>query len=199
MDAGHYDLVPDDLANLVLLAENRLSLPTANRVTALRIGFFAQTLLISGWFLTYQRAPGTESAAIAFFGMIGGMHLAAVAMFTVTEDLIVPRRAAADAAAVALALAAGGLRPRRRTRRGLRAGEYGRLSCRGLIFDPPALRLRWLVAICAYICLFTGVPTLVFRVVKPARPASVPLRAGLLLLLSLALLLPDILYYLLWP
>ena len=54
------------------------------------------------------------------------------------------------------------------------------------------------MAICAYICLFTGVPTLVFRVVKPARPASVPLRAGLLLLLSLALLLPDILYYLLW-
>ena len=41
----------------------------------------------------YQRAPGTESAAIAFFGMIGGVHLAAVAMFTVTEDLIVPRRA----------------------------------------------------------------------------------------------------------
>jgi len=67
-----------------------------------------------------------------------------------------------------------------------------------LIFDPPAMRLRWLLAICGYICWFTGVPTLVFRVLRPARPASLPLRAGLLLLLSLSLLLPDIIYYLLW-
>ena len=188
------------MANLVLLAENRLSLPTANRVTALRIGVFAQTLLISGWFLTYiNEPPGTESAAIALFGMIGGVHLAAVAMFTVTEDLIVPRRALLQMQRPSrwrwlLAVFGPG---------GGRGAAYvlvqmAVLLAAALIFDPPAMRLRWLVAICAYICLFTGVPTLVFRILQPARPGSVPLRAGLLLLLALSLLLPDIIYYLFW-
>ena len=188
------------MTNLVLLAENRLSLPTENRVTALRIGFFAQTVLIAAWFLTFiNEPPGRESAAIAFFGVIGGVHLAAVAMFTVTEDLIVPRRAL--------------LQMQRPSRWRWLLAVFGPGGGRGaayvlahmavflaaaLIFDPPAMGLRWLVAICAYICLFTGVPTVVFRVVKPARRASLPLRAGLLLLLSLSLLLPDIIYYLLW-
>ena len=94
-------------------------------------------------------------------------------MFTVTEDLIVPRRAL--------------LQMQRPSRWRWLLAVFGPGGGRGaayvlahmavflaaaLIFDPSALRLRWLVAICAYICLFTGVPTLVFRVVKPARPAS---------------------------
>ena len=189
------------MVNLVLLAENRLSLPTENRVTALRIGFFAQILLISGWFLTYiNEPPGTESAAIVLFGVVGGAHLAAVAMFTVTEDLIVPRRAR--------------LQMQRPSRWRWLLAMFGPGGGRGaayvlaqmavflaaaVLFDPPAMRLRWLVAICAYICLFTGVPTLLFRLARPARPASLPLRAGLLLVLSLSLLLPDIIYFVLWP
>jgi hypothetical protein len=188
------------MTNLVLLAENRLSLPTENRVAALRIGFFAQILLISGWFLTYiNEPPGRESVAIAFFGVIGGAHLAAVAMFTLTEDLIVPRRAL--------------LQMQRPSRWRWLLTMFGPGGGRGaayvlaqmavflgaaVLFDPPAMRLRWLVAICAYICLFTGVPTLVFRLAKPAHSASLPLRASLLLLLALSLLLPDIIYYLLW-
>jgi hypothetical protein len=170
-------------------------------VTALRIGFFAQILLISGWFLTYiNEPPGTESAAIALFGVVGGAHLAAVAMFTVTEDLIVPRRAR--------------LQMQRPSRWRWLLAMFGPGGGRGaayvlaqmavflaaaVLFDPPAMRLRWLVAMCAYICLFTGVPTLLFRLARPARPASLPLRAGLLLVLSLSLLLPDIIYFVLWP
>ena len=188
------------MVNLVLLAENRLSLPTENRVTALRIGFFAQILLISGWFLTYiNEPPGTESAAIALFGVVGGAHLAAVAMFTVTEDLIVPRRAR--------------LQMQRPSRWRWLLAMFGPGGGRGaayvlaqmavflaaaLLFDPPAMQLRWLVAICAYICLFTGVPTLAFRLARPGHPASLLLRAGLLLVLSLSLLLPDLIYYVLW-
>ena len=188
------------MTNLVLLAENRLSLPTENRVTALRIGFFAQILLISGWFLTYiNEPPGRESTAIAFFGVVGGAHLAAVAMFTVTEDLIVPRRAL--------------LQMQRPSRWRWLLATFGPGGGRGaayvlaqmavflaaaLVFDPPAEGLRWLVAICAYICLFTGVPTLVVRLARPAHPASLLLRAGVLLVLSLSLLLPDLIYYVLW-
>ena len=79
------------MANLVLLAENRLSLPTENRVTALRIGFFAQILLISGWFLTYINEPRARNRPRSQIS--AWSNTAAVAMFTVTEDLIVPRRA----------------------------------------------------------------------------------------------------------
>ena len=82
------------LVNLVLLAENRLSLPTEDRVTPLRLGFLAQFLLIAAWTLLVRRrsaarprrTPPTRSA------VLGGLHLALVAMFTVTEDLVVSRR-----------------------------------------------------------------------------------------------------------
>ena len=188
------------MANLVLLAENRLSLATENRVTALRIGFFAQILLISGWFLTYiNEPPGTESTVIAFFGVIGGAHLAAVATFTVTEDLSVPRRAL--------------LQMQRPSRWRRLLAMFGPGGGRGaayvlaqmavflaaaLLFAPPAAGLRWLAAICAYICLFTGVPTLIFRLARPAHSASLLLRAGVLLMLALSMLLPDLIYYVLW-
>ena len=189
------------MANLVLLAENRLSLPTENRVTALRIGFLAQFLLIAGWFLTFiNEPPGTRAAAIQVFGAIGGTHLAVVAMFTVTEDLIVPRRAL--------------LQMQRPSRWRRLLATFGPGGGRGAayvlmqmaiflatawLFDPPAMDLRWLLAMCGYICLFTGVPTLLFRLARPTRPASLLLRAGLLLGLSQSLLLPDLIYYVLWP
>jgi hypothetical protein len=188
------------MANLVLLAENRLSLPTENRVTALRIGFLAQFLLTAGWFLTFiDEPPGTRSAAIDVFGVFGGVHLAVVAMFTVTEDLIVPRRALLQMQRLSrwrwlLAMFRPG---------GGRGAAYVLVQmaiflAAAWLFDPTPMKLRWVLAMCGYICLFTGVPTLVFRLARPARPASLLLRAGLLLVLSLSLLLPDIIHYLLW-
>ena len=188
------------MANLVLLAENRLSLPTENRVTALRIGFLAQFLLIAGWFLTFINAPPvTRSTAIEVFGVFGGSHLALVATFTVTEDLIVPRRALLQMQRFSrwpwlLAMFRPG---------GGRGAAYVLMQMAIFLatlwlFDPPAMKLRWVLAMCGYICLFTGVPTLIFRLARPARPASLLLRVSLLLVLSLSLLLPDIIHYLLW-
>ena len=89
------DVLPGDAwSNLVLLAENRLSLPTENRVTALRIGFLVQFLLIVAWTLTLHRriAAASASNAVEALGVVGGIHLALVALFAVTEDLVVPRR-----------------------------------------------------------------------------------------------------------
>ena len=81
------------MVNLVLLAENRLSLPTENRVTPLRVGFLVQFLLIAAWTLSFiNEPPRVRSNAVEALGVIGGLHLAVVAMFTVTEDLVVPRR-----------------------------------------------------------------------------------------------------------
>ncbi len=52
---------------------------------------------------------------------------------------------------------------------------------------------------CGYICFFTGVPTLVIPLREARIRPLLRLRVAILLLvLSLALLLPDIIYYVLW-
>jgi hypothetical protein len=58
--------------------------------------------------------------------------------------------------------------------------------------------LRWFLALCGYICFFTGAPALALRLVLPARVASFQLRVAVLALLPAALVLPDIIYYVLW-
>jgi hypothetical protein len=188
------------IANLVLLAENRLSLPTEDRSTALRAGFLVQFLTICGWTLSFINEPETvRSTAIDVLGVIGGLHLALVAMFAVTEDLVVPRR-------VLLQL------HRPSSRRWLLAifrpgGGRGAiyvlvqmalLVLTAWLLEPSWTKLRWVMAICAYICFFTGVPALAFRLVVPPRIPSMILRAGVLLLLPLSMLLPDMLYYVFW-
>ena len=111
------------LVNLVLLAENRLSSPTGDAVTPLRLGLLAQFLLMVGWALTYvgdsspirlgasrcahgrrHRAPGRR---VVFCGDGGSRRVAP--------------RAAPDEHRDPLALAARDVRPGRRARGGLRA------------------------------------------------------------------------------
>ena len=185
------------MINLVLLAENRLTLPTDNRVTPLRIGFLVQFLLIAAWTLAFANAPFPAAAqALAMLGLFAGLHLAVVATFTVTESLVVSRRVQLQTAASA---------PRRWLMAIFRPG-----GGRGVLYvlaqmmvlllvafrlDGSGSNIRWFLALCAYICLFTGVPTIVFRLAKPASAASVPLRVAALLLLPLAMLLPDIINY----
>jgi hypothetical protein len=58
------------------------------------------------------------------------------------------------------------------------------------------VEFSWLVAICAYICLFTGLPTLGGRMMVKRHFKPFHLRVGVLLLLPVAMLLPDFLVYL---
>jgi hypothetical protein len=185
------------MTNLVLLAENRLSLPTDNRVTPLRIGFLVQFLLITAWALAFVSAgPGAAANALSGLGVFGGLHLAVVATFAVTESLAVSRRvrlqiATASPRSWLLAMFRPG---------GGRGAFYVLAQMVVLLLvawrmDPDPANLRWFLALCGYICFFTGVPTIVFRSAKPAGAASLQLRVAALLLLPLSMLLPDIVYY----
>jgi hypothetical protein len=188
------------MANLVLLAENRLSLPTENRVTPLRVGFLVQFLLIAGWVLTFiNEPPRVQSNAVQALGVIGGWHLAMVAMFAVTDDLIVPRRVLRRVTPSA---------PWRRLLAWFNPGagwgalyvlaQMALLMATARLFNPPKSTLRWILAICGYLCFFTGVPALVFRLFKPADDASLKLRVIVFVLVPLSMLLPDIIHYVVW-
>ena len=188
------------MGNLVLLAENRLSLPTEDRVTALRAGFFGQFLLIAAWTLSFINEPAiVRSNAAQALGILGGLHLAVVAMFTVTEDLVVPRRVLLRMNAVSpwrrlLAI----FRPRRWTRRHLCAGADGALPCGGVaasadVGEPSLVPGRVRVHLLLHRPAGRRLPGH-----RPASAASFQLRAAVLAVLSMALILPDIVYYLLW-
>ncbi len=188
------------MMNFVLLAENRLSLPTENRVTPLRVGFAVQFLLLVAWMLSFIGEPGnTRFSAAEALGVLGGVHLAVVAMFTVTEDLILPRRVL--------------VRMQARSPMAPPDGDFSPGGGRGALYvlaqmailllavwllRPASDGMRWFLAICGYICFFTGVPVAAFRLARPAQAASFHLRVVVLVLLPVAMLLPDILYYMLW-
>jgi hypothetical protein len=183
--------------NLVLLAENRLAVPTGNRVTPLRIGFFAQFMLIVAWSLSYLASPpGAKVNAADTLTVLGGFHLAMVALFTVTEDLEVPRRV--------------WLQMQRRSRwdpllallrpGGGRGAAYVLVQMLLLVFagwllDPSLVALRGRLALCAYICFFSGLPAYIWRRRHPGREAAFHLRVASLVFVALASVLPDVLYY----
>ena len=182
--------------NLVLLTENRLSLATEDRVTSVRIGFLAQFLLIIGWCLSYVGDPvPVRLSVLRSLGVFGALHLALVAMFAVTEDLTVPRRVLQRIAApsrwrwlLAMFRPGGG--------RGAIyvLAQMGLLLLVPYLFEPPAARLRWILAACGYICFFTGVPTALFRLLRPTQPAALTLRVAVLILFAGSLVLPDVLH-----
>jgi hypothetical protein len=187
------------VVNLVLLAENRLLLPSDNRSTALRIGFLAQLLLMAVWALSDIGNPGKASDAGRELLLFGAMHLAVVATFTVTEDLVPPRRAL---------LARKDLPAWRQVIAPLQPGGgngaiYVLLQMVLLLLTGWALRvdtsmLHWFVVACGYICVFSGAPALVFRAVRPYEAASFRLRVAVLVLLAISVVVPDLLAYMLW-
>jgi hypothetical protein len=186
------------MVNLVLLAENRLTLATENRVTTLRIGFLVQFLLIVGWALSFINHPTVRSGHVEALAVFGGLHLALVAMFTVTEDLSLPRRARWRTKApgawqwlLPIVLPGGG-----------RGAAYVLVQMLVMlvaawILGATAAQLRWLLAICGYICFFTGVSTFTFRFLRE-RVRALHLRVAVLVLLPMSLLLPDLIYYVFW-
>ena len=188
------------MVNLLLLAENRLSLPMENRVGPLRAGFLVQFLLIVGWTLTFINAPARISAnALDMLVVFGGLHLAVVAAFTVTEDFVVSRRALLrmrESSPWDWLLAI--FRPGGGRGAAYVLAQMAVLLLAAALFQPAPDKLRWAVSVCAYICCFTGVPTYLFRRLKPAQAASLRLRVLVLLLVPASLILPDLVYYVVW-
>lgn len=186
------------LVNLLLLAVNRLSLPTEDSVTFLRIGFLAQLLLMAGWALSFlsepARTPENVGIALAVFG---GLHLMMVAVFATTEIPTVPRRAL--------------LRMKAPTFQGWLVKVFGPGGSRGpgnvilqlavlmtaLSFFPLDSDERHLtLATYGYLCFFVGVPTLLFRALLPRYATPLRLRVAILVVLAIATAVPDLLYYL---
>ena len=187
------------LINLVLLAENRLSLPTEDSVTPLRLGFLVQFLLIAAWTLTYLDDPvRLRLNAADTLALLGSGHLMVVAIFAVTEELSVARRLRlrmTSASRWRWLLASFGPG-------GGRGSAYVLVQMMFLVaavalFRPEADRLLWLLAACGYICFFTGVPALLYRTLLPGRATPLSLRVSILVMLAAAMALPDLLYYLL--
>ena len=137
----------------------------------LRVGFLYQFLLIAAWTLAFINAPpGVRSSAANALGVLGGLHLALVAMFTVTESLESAagacRSTASGWAWRSVLFGPGGGRGAMYV-----LAQMAVLLLAGWQLAPTGFRLRWFVAICGYICFFTGVPTAVFRWLRPRASA----------------------------
>jgi hypothetical protein len=184
------------MVNLVLLAENRLSLPSENRITPLRVGLLVQFLVIVGWSLSYLNAKGyVASRAVEMLSVVGGLHLAGVAMFAVTEDLVLPRRVLLRMRArsdwqrlFAMFLPGGG-----------RGAIYVQLQMAVLLYavsmlDSGMFQVSFAVVMCGYICFYSGVPTVAIRLMRPHAPSFL-LRVAVLVVLSVVLVVPDIVAY----
>ena len=187
------------MVNLVLLAENRLSLPTEDRTSALRIGLLVQFLAIAAWILSYINQPRFRNDLAEMLGVLCGLHLTGVAIFTLTEDLVVSRR---------VLIRLNGAAPWRWLLAIFRPGggrgaayvllQMGLLLLAAWQLQPDWPQVRWLLAICGYICFFTAVPVTLFRLYRPAAAAALKLRVAILVLAASALVLPDILHYVLF-
>jgi hypothetical protein len=188
------------VVNFVLLAENRLLLPSDNRSTALRLGFLAQLLFVAAWAVSGIVESGTAPAEVGEGLLIfGAVHLAIVAVFAVTEDLVLPRRAM---------LARRDLPSWRHAIAPLQPGggngalyvllQMLLLLLAGWALQADRLDLYRFVIACGYICFFTGVPVLLFRAIRPHEAASFRLRIAVLVLLAISMVVPDLLAYMLW-
>ena len=188
------------LINLLLLAVNRLSLPTEDSVTPLRLGFLAQLLLIVGWALAFVFEPPNVAEGVGLaLSVLGGVHLSMLAVFAATERPTVPRRAV--------------LRMKSASLRGWLTNVFGPGGGRGplsvflqLLILVAALSLfpidaddrRLLLASYGYLCFFVAVPTLIFQLVVPKYATPFRLRLAVLVSLAAAMALPDLLFYVIW-
>ena len=200
--AGSTAVCFTSMTNLVLLAENRLSLAIEDRSTALRIGFFVQFLLAVAC-LTLPFLAGATGYTVTDMadglGIVGGIHLALTATFAVTEDMTLSRRVFKRVRKslkwpwLAIFRPGGG--------RGAAwiLTQMAVLLAIGLYAVGPAVHFRWLLAICSYICFFSGVPTVVARRVFKEKCKTSYLRAGILLFFPLLGVSADILQYLFAP
>ena len=190
------------MTNLVLLAENRISLQIEDRSTALRVGFFVQFMLI------LVSIVGPVAGAVGYpvvsaiwaLGTYGGIQLAVTAIFTTTEDLALSRRVSQKIQGslkwpwFAIFRPGGG-----RGAAWVLTQMLFFLAGAAWLTSAEPLDLRWFVAICGYICFFTGVPTVVLRHVLKARARASYLRAGVLLFFPIVAISADVFQYFFTP
>jgi hypothetical protein len=187
------------MVNLVLLAENRLLLPTEDRISAVRVGFFVQFLMTFACVLlplafgpvSYDRSDAAE--ALTVFGLL---QLAAIALFSITENPAPPRRLLRAQVSVWRRRLLAFFRP------GGGAGGIYVLAQGALL----ALVVSWLapgndavtvtLVVIAYVLLFTGLPVCLAHVLAPGGLRPEQLRWGTIMLFAVVILMPDILHYL---
>ncbi|HEX5070254.1 MAG TPA: hypothetical protein VFV78_08555 [Vicinamibacterales bacterium] len=184
------------LVNLVLLAENRLSLATEDSVTPLRVGFFVQFALMAGWSILWW----ATTARIGIFdtlGTFGLVHLAAVAVFTLTEEMRVPRRVLVRQRVLYGSRLLG-------TLFGPGAGraaiyllmQMAILVIVCVLFSAAPFNWHRVLASLGYVCFFTGVPVLAFWSWAPAKVTPMRLRVAILVTVAATMVLPDVVYHL---
>jgi hypothetical protein len=189
------------MTNLVLLAENRLSLAIEDRSTALRIGFFVQFLLVMSMIVgpVLAKAIGyTASNAIEGLVIVGGIHLAVTAIFAVTEDLALSRRVFRKVQKslgkpwFAIFRAGGG-----------RGAAWILTQMLVLLTIAYALgsnqEFRWVLGLCAYICFYSGIPTVILRRMFRSGIRTAHVRAGILLFFPIVGVSADVFSYFLAP
>jgi hypothetical protein len=182
------------LINLILLAENRLSLATEDTVTPLRVGLFVQFTLAIAWayllLVTTYRPETTEVLIV-----LAGIHLAIVGLCAVTEEMSVPRRVLQR-----MRLASRWSLLRLFGPGAGRAAAYilvqmAMLAAVGTLCLQTAGARHQLLAACGYICFFTGVPVLAFWRFAPARVTPFNLRLTIVCSVTTSLILPDLIHY----
>jgi hypothetical protein len=189
------------MANFVLLAENRLSHPVEDRSTALRVGFFIQFLFIVvctvGPFLA-GAAGYTASDALRSLGVLGGLHLALVSIFSTTEDMVLSRRVIRNIKPSLsrpwfAVFRPGGGRATAwiLTQMVIILGIGAWLAAVSTLSSD----FRWLLAICGYVCFFTGVPACAGRMIFKARVKTPHLRVATLVFIPLVMLSADLIQY----
>ena len=190
------------MVNLVLLAENRLSLPTEEQGDAAARRLPRAVPADRGVdALVHRRTGGASGRTPAeALGVLGGLHLAVVAMFTVTEDLVRPAaRAAAHERRAAWRWLLAMFRPG-----GGRGAVYVLVQMALLLVAAWLLRPTWLSF--RWFAGHLRVHLLLHRRAGgrlPAREAgATPHRSSCAsrcwCCCRLAMVLPDILYYMLW-
>jgi len=191
------------MTNLILLAENRLALAIEDRSTALRIGFLVQFLFI----IVCSVGPSvgglagytTANAAISL-GIFGGIQLALVSIFAVSEDMVLSRR-------VLRTIQTSSKRPWMAIfRPGGGRGTAWVLTQMALLMgtgvalvSPSDVNFWWLLGICSYIAFYTGFPIFVARKVLQNRITVAQLRGLVILFLPLLMIASDILLYVMKP
>jgi hypothetical protein len=185
--------------NLILLAENRLLLPTEDGSTALRVGLLVQFIFIIAVcvYPLVTTAGYHMSNVVGPLGFFCGVHLAAIALFSVTEEINLSRRVLHQIRTGSVWRRLWCFRP---------GGSGGALYVLALMIlwlavsatflTTTGLDFTYFAAICGYVCFFSGVPTLLVRRGVLPKIKTVQLRFGIILLVIVAAVLPDFLMYL---